>query len=159
MRCHLPQCKYQLLRQFSVSRPNHYSWSPGPAPPRLPKEDQETFERLRRQSTGAFSIPRESTPVQQSPHSRANDQPEQATSSHASDGNSQRVEKERSSPLSVRADVQPGDELHPNVRRGAPPEFKGDMNPKTGEVGGPKNEPLRWGQGGDWSYNGRVSDF
>ena len=52
-----------------------------------------------------------------------------------------------------------GGELHPNVRRGAPPEFEGDVNPKTGEVGGPKNNPLRWGEGGDWSYNGRVTDF
>lgn len=52
-----------------------------------------------------------------------------------------------------------GEELHPNVRRGAPPEFEGDINPKTGEVGGPKNEPLRWGVSGDWSYNGRVTDF
>jgi hypothetical protein len=48
------------------------------------------------------------------------------------------------------------------MRRGAPPEFEGDVNPKTGEVGGPKNEPLRWGstgKTGDWSYNGRVTDF
>lgn len=45
------------------------------------------------------------------------------------------------------------------IRKGAPPEFEGDKNPKTGEVGGPKNEPLRWGSSGDWSYNGRVTDF
>lgn len=49
------------------------------------------------------------------------------------------------------------DMLHPDIRRGAPPEFEGDMNPKTGEVGGPKTDPLRWP--GDWSYNGRVTDF
>ena len=52
-----------------------------------------------------------------------------------------------------------GEELHPDVRRGARPEFEGDKNPKTGEIGGPKNEPLRWGGGVDWSYNGRVTDF
>lgn len=52
-----------------------------------------------------------------------------------------------------------GDELHPDVRRGVRPEFEGERNPKTGEVGGPKNEPLRWGGGADWSYNGRVTDF
>ncbi|KAJ4330322.1 hypothetical protein N0V95_010073, partial [Ascochyta clinopodiicola] len=58
--------------------------------------------------------------------------------------------------------IPKGDEFHPNMRRGAPPEFEGDVNPKTGEVGGPKNEPLRWGSDGkmgDWSYNGRVTDF
>jgi hypothetical protein len=52
-----------------------------------------------------------------------------------------------------------GEELHPHIRRGAKPEFEGDINPKTGEVGGPKNEPLRWGAVGDWSYNGRTTDF
>ncbi|KAK4243063.1 Lactonase, 7-bladed beta-propeller-domain-containing protein [Corynascus novoguineensis] len=45
------------------------------------------------------------------------------------------------------------------IRQGAPPEFDGDKNPKTGEVGGPKNEPLRWGGQSDWSFNGRVTDF
>lgn len=52
-----------------------------------------------------------------------------------------------------------GEELHPDVRRGAQPEFEGERNPKTGEIGGPKNEPLRWGGEADWSYNGRVTDF
>lgn len=52
-----------------------------------------------------------------------------------------------------------GEELHPDIRRGAKPEFEGERNPKTGEIGGPKNEPLRWGGDVDWSYNGRVTDF
>ncbi|POR35867.1 Succinate dehydrogenase assembly factor 4, mitochondrial, partial [Tolypocladium paradoxum] len=50
-------------------------------------------------------------------------------------------------------------DLNRGLFRGAPPEFAGDVNPQTGEVGGPKNEPLRWGGAGDWSYNGRVTDF
>jgi hypothetical protein len=45
------------------------------------------------------------------------------------------------------------------MRKGAPPEFAGDKNPRTGEVGGPKNEPLRGGGEGDWSFNGRVTEF
>lgn len=52
-----------------------------------------------------------------------------------------------------------GEELHPDTPKGLKPEFDGEKNPKTGEVGGPKNEPLRWGSGGDWSYGGRVTDF
>lgn len=36
------------------------------------------------------------------------------------------------------------------------PEFEGNVNPKTGEVGGPKQDPTRHG---DWSFNGRVTDF
>ncbi|XBW37644.1 hypothetical protein QEN19_003225 [Hanseniaspora menglaensis] len=36
------------------------------------------------------------------------------------------------------------------------PEFEGNINPKTGEVNGPKQDPLKYG---DWAYNGRVTDF
>ena len=52
-----------------------------------------------------------------------------------------------------------GEELHPDMVRRAQPEFEGDVNPKTGEVGGPKNEPLRWGPTSEWTYNGRATDF
>lgn len=41
-------------------------------------------------------------------------------------------------------------------------EFEGDVNPITGEQGGPKREPVRRSTadpGGDWSFKGRVSDF
>lgn len=51
-------------------------------------------------------------------------------------------------------------DLLPQTRQGgAKPEFEGETNPRTGEVGGPKTEPLRWGSAGDWSYNGKVTDF
>ena len=50
--------------------------------------------------------------------------------------------------------------LHPDARRPVQPEFEGDTNPRTGEEGGPKQEPVRrWGDEGDWSFKGRVSDF
>ena len=146
------------LRHFSTARLLRSSWSPGPAPPRLPKEDQDVFEQLQRQSTGAFSTPRERPSVKQSPQSNAADEPSLSTAPRTSQSSGSSEHKGSSQP-SVRVDVKSGEELHPNVRRGAPPEFEGNTNPKTGEVGGPKNEPLRWGQGGDWSYNGRVSDF
>ncbi|RSL87247.1 hypothetical protein CEP52_015576 [Fusarium oligoseptatum] len=55
--------------------------------------------------------------------------------------------------------LKKSEDVNQGLFRGAPPEFEGDTNPKTGEVGGPKNEPLRWGGEGDWSYNGRVTDF
>ncbi|KAG0172873.1 putative mitochondrial protein, conserved [Apophysomyces sp. BC1015] len=45
--------------------------------------------------------------------------------------------------------------LHDDART-LEPEFQGDVNPKTGEVNGPKNEPLKHG---DWSFGGRVTDF
>lgn len=46
--------------------------------------------------------------------------------------------------------------FHPDVRRKPAPEFEGERNPTTGEVGGPKNDPLRHG---DYSYGGRCTDF
>lgn len=102
-----------------------FPFANAPAPPRLPKEEQEIFEDLQRQSTGAFSTPQ----VNQSP---------------------------QTAEIKVNGS---GEELHPDAKQGVKPEFEGEKNPKTGEVGGPKNEPLRWGSGGDWSYGGRVTDF
>ncbi|KAG0204806.1 putative mitochondrial protein, conserved [Mortierella sp. GBA30] len=45
---------------------------------------------------------------------------------------------------------------HPDAKTPVPNEFEGDTNPSTGEVGGPKREPVRFG---DWSFKGRVTDF
>ena len=143
------------VRYLSSTRQPRSSWSPGPAPPRLPKEEQDIFEQLQKQSPGAFSTPRQPPKVNQPGQSKASDAP----TSESTSTNTQSVDGSADSKESIRANVKSGDELHPNVRRGAPPEFEGDTNPKTGEFGGPKNEPLRWGGSGDWSYNGRVSDF
>ncbi|KAJ6011806.1 hypothetical protein N7499_013223 [Penicillium canescens] len=116
----------QLSTTRSLRQPDDkpMPFSNSPAPPRLPKEEQEIFEKLQKQSTGAFSTPQ----VNQSPQGE------------------------------IQADGK-GGELHPDAPKGLKPEFEGETNPKTGEVGGPKNEPLRWGSAGDWSYGGRVTDF
>ena len=159
----------------TTSRPHATSPFSSPAPPRLPKEDQELYERLQRSSTGAFSTPKPTVVVNQSPatsnpqqrqrpqrnkppHSSVAD-PE--TTSELGQGQEDDTTTERlveKIDATVRATGE-GEELHPNVRRGAPPEFEGERNPRTGETGGPKNDPLRWGGGVDWSYNGRVTDF
>lgn len=142
-------------RSLSTTTRKPYSspFESGPAPPRLPKEEQEIFERLQRQSTGAFSTPREdpsstiandAASPSLAPRIRVNQSPD---SGEVAEGVVDKVV------------IPEGEEVHPNLRRGAPPEFEGDVNPKTGEVGGPKNEPLRWGAQGDWSFNGRVTDF
>jgi len=134
-------------RPFSTTSTIRSSWTLGPSPPRLPKEEQEIFEQLQQQSTGAFSTPRPSP-------TESDTQSQQASRSSEADAMLEQL-RERAR-LAAKGD---GEELHPNVRRGAAPEFEGDINPKTGEVGGPKNDPLRWGDAGDWSYNGRVTDF
>ncbi|KZV96099.1 hypothetical protein EXIGLDRAFT_733923 [Exidia glandulosa HHB12029] len=46
--------------------------------------------------------------------------------------------------------------VHPDARAPKRVEFEGDVNPKTGEQGGPKTEPTTHG---DWSFGGRATDF
>lgn len=135
----------------------------GPAPPRLPKEEQEIYEQLQRSSTGAFSTPKPTIIINQSPNSA---DIEYQTKSQSQLDRSAIVSRDVSSAEESTGNINTkvhatgeGQELHPDVRRGAKPEFEGERNPKTGEVGGPKNEPLRWGGEVDWSYNGRVTDF
>ncbi|EXJ70291.1 uncharacterized protein A1O5_06359 [Cladophialophora psammophila CBS 110553] len=145
-----------------------------PAPPRLPREEQEIFEALQRQSTGAFSTPR----VNQSPDASLSetegaqapiDERVDGISSlspapglrdgAAAEGAQQQAGSQDSYGHVVIDASGGGEELHPNLVRGAQPEFEGERNPKTGEIGGPKNEPLRWGPSGEWTYNGRTTDF
>jgi len=146
----------QYSRTFITSsfRP---AFATGPSPPRLPTKEQEEFERLQKTSTGAFSTPK--TPsntrpqINQSPASQAQGTTTDASAVQTEDQGADAI-------LEAKIEAQgKGTELHPDVRRGAKAEFEGDRNPKTGEVGGPKNEPLRWGEKSDWSYNGRVTDF
>ncbi|KAK5331165.1 hypothetical protein LTR93_000167 [Exophiala xenobiotica] len=178
--------RLRTLRTSAVLRSSSDSRSPppfpfgGPSPPKLPKEDQEIFESLQRASTGAFSTPQRTPPrINQSPHSapaEAADAQEtvqarveklqaQANTNtntggkDADAGNSNSMSQFKEQYDRVIEARGRGEELHPNVVRGAVPEFEGDVNPKTGEVGGPKNEPLRWGAAGEWSYNGRTTDF
>ncbi|KAI9636018.1 uncharacterized protein MKK02DRAFT_44716 [Dioszegia hungarica] len=55
--------------------------------------------------------------------------------------------------------TKPASEIeHRDIRRGPRAEFDGDINPKTGEQGGPKVDPFKAGDG-DWQYAGRVTDF
>ena len=154
----------------SCSRPSrHFSHHPAtfaaptfkapPAPPRLPKEDQEIYEQLQRASTGAFSTPRPTLIVNQSPGGASTGDQVKPTISQSSDAAGSKVNHVPNDVTAKVTATGDGEELHPDIRRGARAEFEGDRNPKTGEVGGPKNEPLRWGGEVDWSYNGRVTDF
>jgi len=156
-----------IRRHFTRLTCRRTSWPPSPSPPRLPKEEQEIFEQLQRQSAGAFSSPRETSPNLSestrpdfpSLRARINQLPQSEPLSSSTSKVDQSPQSEESSGQYQIEAEGGGEELHPHIRRGAPPEFEGDTNPKTGEVGGPKNEPLRWGATGDWSYNGRVTDF
>lgn len=100
-----------------------------PSPPKLPAAEQAEFERLQREA--AVSPAFQETAVEADAQSSSTEQT---------------TDKKE-------------DPMEGALYRGAPPEFQGEKNPKTGEVGGPKNEPLRWGGQSDWSYNGKVTDF
>ena len=145
-------------RPFPSSLARSSTWTPGPSPPKLPREEQEIFEKLQQQSTGAFSTPRnvrdQKVETVDAETVQAMDSLDAQSSSSVADKLLEQLREKAG--LVGKGD---GEELDPNVRRGAAPEFEGDTNPNTGEVGGPKNDPLRWGVSGDWSYNGRVTDF
>ncbi|PVG01209.1 hypothetical protein CPB86DRAFT_684536, partial [Serendipita vermifera] len=62
-------------------------------------------------------------------------------------------------PLSTSPKTHASEEIverHPDTPKPLKPDFVGDVNPVTGERGGPKTEPLKHG---DWSFGGKVTDF
>lgn len=131
-----------------AARPYSSAFQQGPSPPRLPPDQQAEFERLQRAVADRLADP---TPL---PHEQPSVSPA-STSRHTTTPDGTVAAAATTTTTSPSAD----EPTTGGVWRGAPPEFDGEKNPKTGEVGGPKTEPLRWGSAGDWSYNGRVTDF
>lgn len=97
-----------------------------PGPPKLPKEQQEEFEALQKL----------------------------ANSQSAIDEYNRQIEETGAADSDFTA-AQPEINLQMQFLKTIP-EFEGNVNPKTGEVGGPKQDPLRHN---DWAFNGRVTDF
>lgn len=95
-------------------------------PPKLPEDEQEEFERLQKIANSQSAIDDYNKQVDAS--SVVNENPD------------------------LKTDIGG---FSPEYFKTIP-EFEGETNPKTGEIGGPKQEPLRHG---DWSFNGRVTDF
>ncbi|AMD19287.1 HBR386Wp [Eremothecium sinecaudum] len=98
----------------------------GPIP--LPRDDQEEFERLQKIANSQAAIDEYNQKLENNPL--------------------------RESVHSASPKQEIGG-FSPEYSRTIP-EFEGDVNPITGEVGGPKQDPLRHG---DYSFNGRVTDF
>ncbi|AET40671.1 Sdh8p Ecym_6291 [Eremothecium cymbalariae DBVPG len=99
-----------------------------PGPPPLSKDEQEEFERLQRYANSVAAI---------------NEYNEQLEGDN--------LKESAKSPILQKQVKEFSPEFSKTI-----PEFEGDVNPKTGEIGGPKQDPLRHG---DYSYNGRVTDF
>lgn len=100
-----------------------------PSPPKLPKKDQEEFEALQKIANSQNAIDEYNRQIEQDGFTTSND----------------------SAPVVLATDIGTHAQYLKTI-----PEFEGDVNPKTGEVGGPKQDPLKHN---DWSYNGRVTDF
>lgn len=99
-----------------------------PSPPKLPKEEQEEFERLQKLAQSQDAIDEYNAAIENDP-----------------------TKESAKSPI-LKNDIGAfSPEFFKTI-----PEFEGDVNPKTGERGGPKQDPLRHG---DYSFNGRVTDF
>ncbi|GAA5850776.1 hypothetical protein JCM8547_009087 [Rhodosporidiobolus lusitaniae] len=67
-----------------------------------------------------------------------------------------RVNAPASAPTEGFAQPEGEEVQHPDYRARPKAQFEGETNPRTGEVGGPKREPL---EHGDWAYGGKVTDF
>jgi len=100
-----------------------------PSPPKLPKEEQLEFERLQKIANSQAAIEDYNSKISQDS-----------------------TKESLNSTILTRNDIGA---FSPEFKKTIP-EFEGDTNPKTGEVGGPKQDPLRHG---DYSFNGRVTDF
>ncbi|KAI1343624.1 DUF1674-domain-containing protein [Xylariaceae sp. FL0016] len=148
---HLRASSAPMSSYLRIARRYSSTFDAGPSPPRLPPNEQAEFERLQRTANTQEGFNPRSTPESfQIPITQSTQSP---TQNAAVTGSPDAIDGRAPATPAV------GDNLNTPLRKGAPPEFEGDVNPKTGEVGGPKNEPLRWGAGGDYSYNGRVTDF
>lgn len=151
-----------VLSNTKASSVRLLSWDAQPSPPRLPPDQQAEFEQLVREaqeSAAAASL----ADAMKDAVALSNARAKAVAAAELEDERNEAALKAEATPPSSNSSKSPTAGLNGNpiegVWRGAPPEFEGERNPRTGEVGGPKNEPLRWGAAGDWSYNGRVTDF
>ncbi|ANZ77546.1 BA75_04392T0 [Komagataella pastoris] len=129
-----------LLR--NIVRLNHSSsFKPEfvPGPPKLPKKEQEEFEKLQKIANSQSAIDQYNNSLKDHP----------SNVQAVSEG---RAFSEQRPPI-LKTDIGA---FSPEYLKTVP-EFEGEKNPETGEVGGPKQDPLR--RSSEWTYNGRTIDF
>lgn len=118
------------LKSLGIRGYSSFKLDTAPAPPKLSKEEQEEFEALQKIANSQAAIDEYNGQVA----ANSGDLASSATPN-------------------LKADVGG---FHPEYFKTIP-EFEGDVNPVTGERGGPKQDPLKHGD--EWSFNGRVTDF
>ncbi|CAO1624919.1 unnamed protein product [Parajaminaea phylloscopi] len=132
-----------------------------PGPPSLPREQQKEFDRLIKERGNQLQFKR---PDPQSSRQAADSTTGTTSAAAAGSGagagatvSSSSSNASRTQSASASAPSISGSDVHPNARKPPPPDFQGDENPLTGEVGGPKKDPLQWER--EWTYGGRATDF
>ncbi|CAI5756760.1 unnamed protein product [Candida verbasci] len=116
--------------RFYSPPPSKFDFQPGP--PKLPKEQQEEFENLQHIAQTQIVI------------DEFNDKLAEANREEPNNTNAPNLSKDN--------------DIGNFAYFKTIPEFEGDVNPKTGERGGPKQDPLKHGDN-EWTFNGRVIDF
>lgn len=122
---------HRNFRLGAASYSTKFQPSTMPSPMPLPEEDQKEFEKLQKIANSQVAI--------------------EEYNSQVDDATDNTILSESGPNLKQTTDIGNFPSYFATI-----PEFEGDVNPKTGEVGGPKQDPLRHG---DYSFNGRVTDF
>lgn len=138
--------KHSILKSNLILTRLLYYGKETPSPPKLSKEEQEEFERLQKIANAEDTIREYNNSILNG----SNNSMDENTGTTGA-GNKESLDSLRMT-LKDKNDIG---RISPEYTKTIP-EFEGDKNPKTGEIGGPKQDPLRHG---DWSFNGRVTDF
>ncbi|CAK9435651.1 uncharacterized protein LODBEIA_P03780 [Lodderomyces beijingensis] len=115
---------------------------PYQGPPKLPKEEQEEFERLQKIAQSQIAIEEYNDQL------LAEEQQEKQQQEQSQGG----ADADQRAPV-----VSQNSDIGSFAYLRTIPEFEGDVNPQTGERGGPKQDPLK--RSDEWTFNGRTIDF
>lgn len=146
-------CREEVLRRGRDSRRNPHS-PPFLLPPLLHSLKMLQSTLFRRVPSTLLSLGRASTsalPTTTLRHSSNFSQPRPPALSRAEQKDFEELLRRVNAPASKPAEGVAGQSeeqlvMHPDFRQKPKPQFEGEVNPETGEVGGPKRDPLAFGE-------------
>lgn len=152
LRSTIPQLRSSTL-QRSSSSPSAIliitrSMMGRPGPPPLPPKEQAEFEKLQREAAVSSAFQQYNEVLAEGSEEDVAELNEKLAKAGPNiEGAAAEVLSEKQQETLLHPDFH-----YSNIK----PDFDGDTNPQTGEVGGPKQDPLRHG---DYAFNCRVTDF
>ncbi|KAI5960187.1 uncharacterized protein KGF55_004910 [Candida pseudojiufengensis] len=134
---------YQILPKQTITLTRFYSKfnEKYQGPPKLPEKEQKEFERLQNIAMSQIAI---------------EDYNDRVAASLSSGDSGMQDIVDRPPTLETNKEEDNSD-IGNFAYLKIIPEFEGDINPKTGERGGPKQDPLKGSD--EWTFNGRTIDF